>query len=314
MGSVIRFAVATVLLAYLLVSGRLNLSIFTEKSLRYEFLLLALLVYTLITLKGAFRWRVLLSAVGVKIGYLTALRLTYLGHIWSVALPGVVGGDAVKALILHRERKERFSSVLTAALGDRTIGLTAMIAVALSVTPLLPTHTLAETSIRIVISVLAILLIVSLLLFLLLPRLERPFKKLLMRLPWRKFWLRMAVAVFLFRRKLIHTVVAFGISVPAHILSVFAVFCIIKAFGFTVPFPHLVFAVLASLFIEALPISIAGLGVGEQAFDWLFAILFTTGVASLGAEVALVMHITKILASLPAVPLLLVHRKPEPSP
>ena len=309
----IRLAVAAALLTYLLLSEKLNLSVFAERSLRYEYLLLTLLVYTLITLKGAFRWYLLLSAVGVRIGYLTALRLTYLGHISSVVLPGVVGGDAVKALILHRERKERFSSVLTAALGDRTIGLAAMMSIALAVIPFLPKDALAETSIRIVVSILAALLFFSLLLFLLLPYLERPLKKLLIRLPWRRFWLRSAVAAFLLRRKLIHTTAAFGISIPAHLFSVFAVFCIIKAFGLSVPFPHLIFAVLVSLFIEALPISIAGLGVGEQAFDWLFAILFTTEVAPLGAEVALLMHITKILSSLPAILLLFIHPKRPPS-
>lgn len=309
----LRLLVAVVLLTYLIISKKLNFSVLAERSLDYEYLLYAAVAYTIITLKGALRWYILLSAVGVRNGYLSSLRLTYLGHIFSVVLPGVVGGDAVKALILHREKKVRFSSSLSAALADRSIGLLAMITVALSASLLLPSDAIGELTVSVIVLILVLILVSSLLLFFFLPRIERIFKRVLLRLPWRRFWLRMVSAVLMLRRRPLPTVVAFMISIPAHIFSVIAVLCIIKAFGLTAPFSPLLFGVLVSLFIEALPISIAGLGVGEQAFDWLFPLLFTGVVATLGAEIALLMHITKILTTLPGIPLLFIAQKVEPS-
>jgi|GEM_PF-4855549 len=308
-GWLIRLIAATGLIIYLIASEKLDFRMLAERKIHYEFIILALLVYTLTNLKGIVRWKILLLAVGIKTRFLTILRLTYLGHIFSIMLPGVVGGDAVKAILLHREQKERFSISITSAFGDRIIGTIAMLALIISVAPFLERSALLKSQTLAILFVLAIIFAVSLVLFLFSTRLEKPLKRLFIRLPFRRFTLRVIIASFTFRRKFFYSLIAFLISLPAHILSVVAVLCCIKAIGFDAPFLPLTYAVLVGLLIEALPISIAGFGVGEQAFEWLFSVLLAGGVATAGAEVALLMHLTRIFAAAPGLVFLFISKR-----
>ncbi|MCX7703539.1 MAG: flippase-like domain-containing protein [Planctomycetota bacterium] len=306
-----RVAVAAGFLFYLIFSGRLDLRIFFEREIRLEFVAFALLLYTLTNIKGIIRWQILLKAVNVKLSFFSALRLTYVGNIFSIMLPGVVGGDAVKALILHREKGERFSVALTSALGDRVLGTLAMLAVILFVAPFLHISSVKSQTLTLI-TIFFTIFTASFLLFLFAPWIEEPLKRLFVRLPWRRFSLRVLFASFKLRRRFLHSLFAFLLSIPAHLLSVIAVFFLLKAISLDAPFLPLTYAVLVALLLEAIPISIAGLGVGEQAFDWLFSLLFVGEVSVIGAEVALLMHITRIASSVPGLFFLFWKEKKEP--
>lgn len=72
------------------------------------------------------RWRRLLWAVDVHIGFGSAFSLTLIGMFFSVALPGAVGGDIVKAYYLAKGQSQR-AALVTTVIFDRLLGLYTMI-------------------------------------------------------------------------------------------------------------------------------------------------------------------------------------------
>jgi len=67
---------------------------------------------------SAFKWRLLLHAVGVKISVTEAVRAHAAGLFANLCLPSVVGGDVVRAAVVMRDHK-RVESVALGSLADR---------------------------------------------------------------------------------------------------------------------------------------------------------------------------------------------------
>lgn len=78
---------------------------------------------------SAFKWRMLLSAAGVPISALLALRAHALGLFANLCLPSLVGGDLVRAGLAIREHG-RPEAVALASLGDRVNDTLALVMLA----------------------------------------------------------------------------------------------------------------------------------------------------------------------------------------
>lgn len=81
------------------------------------------------------RWRLLLSALGIRVplGRTFALQLTAL--FFNVVIPGNVGGDVVKALYVARsEPADKRASILLVVFVERFVGLSGLVAMAALVT------------------------------------------------------------------------------------------------------------------------------------------------------------------------------------
>jgi uncharacterized protein (TIRG00374 family) len=78
----------------------------------------------------AWRWKILLDAIGVvvPIGELTAIY--FIGFLFNNILPSGLGGDAMRMVELNRH-SERASDAVTSVLVDRFLGLSALQAIAL---------------------------------------------------------------------------------------------------------------------------------------------------------------------------------------
>src|SRR5262249_5811528 len=92
------------------------------KGIRIGYLLIGLAVYPLANVLGAVRWRGLMRAHEMDLGFSKSLQLTWLGFFWSLVFPGVTGGDVVKAYCVARTAEKRAVAVLIVFL-DRIIGL-----------------------------------------------------------------------------------------------------------------------------------------------------------------------------------------------
>jgi len=93
-------------------------------------LLAALTMMMLGIVIRAFRWQILLDAIGVRvhIGELTAIY--FIGFLFNNVLPSGVGGDAIRMVELNRH-SERGSDAVTSVVVDRFLGLSALQAIAL---------------------------------------------------------------------------------------------------------------------------------------------------------------------------------------
>ncbi|MHC4481896.1 MAG: lysylphosphatidylglycerol synthase transmembrane domain-containing protein [Planctomycetota bacterium] len=75
----------------------------------------------------ALRLRLLVRRQGFELAYRTALGLTAVGAFFGSVLPGLVGGDAAKALYLCGRVSERRMDALAAVVLDRVVGLYSLV-------------------------------------------------------------------------------------------------------------------------------------------------------------------------------------------
>ena len=293
----LRVAVAAGILLYLWSAGRLDFAVLGGALRRWPCLAAAAGCYTAVAFVGAARWRLVLASTGTRLPYPVALRLTYIGHISNYALPGVVGGDAVKAVVAARHAS--LARTLTATLADRVIGSIVMAAI-----PLFAGAALAlPPGLEAARLLLGAFLLAALTAALLWRYVDRPLRRLAMRLPKRRLLLRAIASASAVRAHARATAGAGALSLAAHALSILAFWLLLRAgVGCDVGWLFIVFCVPVGLLLEALPISIAGVGVGEGAFEWL---LTGACAAGAGAGAALVMHVLKPVCALPGLVFLL---------
>ena len=129
----LRIAIAVVLLCWLLQRIRFN----ELKELNFCHIALciaaALFLMCCQVSFGAWRWKMLLQAQGIKISLLRAISLSFQGNAFSLFMPGgALGGDVVKAGIIavEADEKKRMEGITTVAL-DRLIGMSALFIIVL---------------------------------------------------------------------------------------------------------------------------------------------------------------------------------------
>jgi len=92
--------------------------------------LAALLLFLCGSLVRAYRWGVLVLALGVQVGWWRLVGLNFVGGFFSLFLPTGVGGDAVKMFELSRD-DGKASSAISSVLVDRFLGLFVLFSMAL---------------------------------------------------------------------------------------------------------------------------------------------------------------------------------------
>jgi glycosyltransferase 2 family protein len=78
---------------------------------------------------SAYKWQVLLRPVSLSVPYRRTLAFYYTGMFFNLFLPTIVGGDAVKAVLLMRETGAPARSTMSVFM-ERNVGLLALLAIA----------------------------------------------------------------------------------------------------------------------------------------------------------------------------------------
>jgi uncharacterized protein (TIRG00374 family) len=86
-------------------------------------LLLCFLFYGPICLISITRWWYLLREVDIPIPWREAFRLTFVGFFFNSVVPGLTGGDLVKAFYIARQKRGAKVRAVMSVLVDRVIGL-----------------------------------------------------------------------------------------------------------------------------------------------------------------------------------------------
>jgi uncharacterized membrane protein YbhN (UPF0104 family) len=117
-----KILLAAGLLAWLLVSGRLQIDRLAAVSLDWRFVgLLGLVGGSMIV--PAFRWWWLLRIQGLQEPLRKVLRLTWAGYLAGLVLPGAASGDLAKAYLILRRRSQTRARAFSTVLADRFLGL-----------------------------------------------------------------------------------------------------------------------------------------------------------------------------------------------
>jgi uncharacterized protein (TIRG00374 family) len=220
------------------------------------------------------RWRAILQAQNFHLSIWESLKLTLVGIFFNFAIPGGVGGDVVKGYYLTKSNANRkFQAVLTIVL-DRVIGLTAMSLMAAVALLYDFDFIWAHQELHILAWVLIVLMVVFCVAwtagFSTRLRHSRRLHALALKVPGHHRVFQLWDAILVFRTRRIQFFKAFVFSLMGQMASIWIFVQAGEIMGYHLPL-HVYFVVAPIGFmITAIPISPAGIGVGQAAFLFLF--------------------------------------------
>ncbi len=216
---------------------------------------------------SAVRWRYLARVLGFNQPLADYVDLYFLGMVASLFLPGAMGGDAVRTLLLAQWSGKRKREAVLTLLAERGVGLLTLLWMAAMVCALPVTDTF-PLAIKQPVWALAGFSVVGWLAALVLPveAMAEKFKPLQLVVMAKPYWGNLKVvavslglsAIVQGGMVVIHWLMALATGVDAHPLVLVAVYCLVTI-------------------VSALPIAFAGFGVREGAYQ---ALLGFVGVAS----------------------------------
>jgi hypothetical protein len=228
-----------------------------------------LIVGSLIAIR---RWQGLLRVAGCPTTYVNAFRLSFLGLFFNLVVPGLTGGDVVKAVLVVREHPERRADALVSVIVDRGLGLLVLIGLAVVVTWWPGSH-FAEVRLGVLLTFLGILF--GLWVFLApLPRRVLKIDRLLAKLPQRERVQKLDAAVRWYGSHPGHLALATVLSILNHGAIALSLFALGRAFGDQqLDYPEYLGVAAIANTISSIPIAPGGWGVGEAAYASLFHML-----------------------------------------
>lgn len=266
------------------------------------------------------RWHLILRAIGLRITFSETVRIGMIGQFFSIAIPGTVSGDVVKCAYIAKLTPGKMPAVISSVFLDRLLGLAAMII--LVVTSLLLwwlldrngphelTFNLPFGSHGMKYAQFAIALILGIVLILLLaPSSFTSRVRLFFRDTYR--------TIRLFSRDPMTLVYTGLLSLSMHVLNVLMLLIIACSVYGPTPWGNItpvlfVTASVIGLALMAIPITPAGLGVGQAAFSGIFLLLGAPD-PTFGAIVITGYHIAFITVGALGFIFLIVHPfKPGP--
>jgi uncharacterized protein (TIRG00374 family) len=274
----IKILFAASVLGWMTYTGRLN---FTQIGGAFrqwpQMLAIVAIFYAQITLM-TFRWHLLTKALGFNLGYRRAFSLSLIGLLFTVVLPGAVSGDIVKAYYLGKDVPNRRSEAFTTILMDRYLGLLSLLAlgsvgVALNLDLISQNRMLATVATFAVVAfvggtaVLVIAILIS-------GVVSDWVKRLEQRVPKSGVLVRCLEAMQSYRSRPWALLWGLLISVPTHLLACLGIYIAMS----TVQTPPIslhsfLFVVPLGLITTTIPLSPAGVGIGQAAFYTLFSVI-----------------------------------------
>ena len=273
---ILRLAVGIGALAWLQKSGALDLHSLARLLRMWPLTLVAVGTLFLDLLLMAVRVSLLFRVQRLSLSSGNALQLTLIGFLFSMVLPGTAGGEIAKFYYASRENQGRRPEIAAALLLDRLIGLFSMILLPLLFAPFFPQLIHSIPAIKDILRIDA-LLAVGLLLAVILVMSYEParfwFSGWLTRWPsLQGLWNRMTQAIASYREARVTLLLAVILSLLGN-----SAFLAVTALAFyaTSPGPFALRVFLMApigYLVAALPLTPGGLGVGEAAFNALFAL------------------------------------------
>ncbi|MFQ5749370.1 MAG: lysylphosphatidylglycerol synthase transmembrane domain-containing protein [Planctomycetota bacterium] len=258
--------------------------------IRWGFFALSQALWVVLLLLVSWRWQILLRAAGVTTHYLNSLRLCFVGYFFNNVLPGLTGGDIVRAVLVTRGLETNRAKAAVSVIVDRIIGLFALVflaGVVLAVGGRSAARARGVEHIDQLASGVNLFLAATLLLGgLYLSRRVRRFlhlDALLAHLPGRNLLAKIDDAITVYRAHPLALFSCLAISLALQSIGVVAIWVLGKAMGASLTLGEYFIIVPVVQTVSSVPLSPAGWGVGEA----LFGKMFTWFRSSLNLGVAL---------------------------
>ena len=109
------------------------------------YLVLLTIPISLLTIGGmAFRWKVLLAAMGTQISLIRLFGYYLVGNCFNIFLPGVIGGDVMRMTCLARSSGKQVSTMTGIVILERICGLIALFAMGTAISYLVDPNVRSE--------------------------------------------------------------------------------------------------------------------------------------------------------------------------
>lgn len=270
----IKLAIAAAIIAWLVQSGKFDLKVVAQLFQSPAFFFTGLLLMGCNLFVISERWRYIAAPQDVQASRWSVFRLTLIGTFFNYAMPGGVGGDVVKAFYFSKEHPHARATAITSVVLDRVLGLYAMMIMAILAMSWDSEHVLSIPTLQtLYIFLWALFLAMSLgLSFLFSKRLYGLgwIQSLLNRLPMAEKLNKLYLMCHTLGHQKSRLLAIFGISLLAQVFAIVFLWLAGRTAGFEVPIG--VFFIVAPMgyMATAIPISPAGVGVGQAAFMFLF--------------------------------------------
>jgi uncharacterized membrane protein YbhN (UPF0104 family) len=225
---------------------------------RPAFFLAVIAIYVAGQVMSAWRWSLLGAILKIPAPFIDYLSYAFIGMFTNVFVPGLVGGDALRAVYLGR-RHQRMGDAIASVAADRVVGLVGLFwlaataAAAMSV-KLPSTVTLPTIAVG----------VISLAGFAALPLIGR----LAARMQARIAAIAATIAPYLDRP--LGMMPALGLSVALQMSLAICQWILARGLGFSAPLTLFVLCVPIANVFASLPVTLNGLGVRETAYLMLF--------------------------------------------
>ncbi len=263
-----KFSFAFALIAWMISRGHLDVHDF-DLLLNPYWALILFLVAGLNLVLTNWRWALLLAAKQFPSSFKVTFPLTLMGIFFNYAVPGAIGGDLVKVFYLVKDHPQRKMLSISTILLDRVIGLyamtwLAMCSVLMDMSLIMSNPKLQALGLGII---LALVLQTAILGVSFSSRLNKMFNFLYKVDAARKLY----EVIHSYRAQKMVLVKTLAISFLSQAVSIFFLWLVGVALHETnIPVSTFLFAVPIGFMISALPISPAGIGIGQVAFLILF--------------------------------------------
>ena len=271
----LKIGLAVGLLIYLVRSGRLDLAKL-QSLLSPDFVILGFTLIGVILFLTSERWRLLLRQQNFKIAPVAAFKLTLIGNFFNMFVPGGVGGDLVKAVLIAKDHPGRRGEGALTVLVDRVLGLFTMTLLALASFSFEPELLQKDGSVQVIFIGLICLLFGFLFAFWLLlskhaTRLRSFVEVLTIRVQrLHKLW----IFAQSYRLSTTELLKLFLLSLGSQLCSIlFFMLTAYKLADFQYPGAFF-FSVPVGFMVMAVPLAPGGIGIGQAAFYYLFTKAF----------------------------------------
>jgi len=235
-----------------------------------EALAIAIALYVVAGMISFQRWHVLLRAAHVDARFWRAQKLAFIGLFFNNIIPGMTGGDLVKAIMVARDHPEQRPAAILSVIIDRIIGLLGLVLVAVGALLFQTGPQYEEMAKKLHWILLAIAVGGVVMLSKKLRRLLL-LDRLMNALPFAETLHKLDRAAMLFRSARWQLVYSVAVSLVIHGMILIVIGVLGRAIGITIPFLDFYTLAPLALIAASLPISPGGIGVGEMAFVFLFA-------------------------------------------
>ena len=229
---------------------------------KFSWILVGILAYLVVELAAAIRWQALLRVQGIRLSNPRVGGLFLIGMFYNQFMPGGTGGDIIKTYLLMKETPGKKPGALLAVLFDRVIGLVALISIT-GLLILLRYHWLSQTRETQHLLWLLLAVLGSSVLGLGTTFVITGFNLLHYlphRFPGREKLIETSAAYHLYARHWKATLVAFAMSLVAHLGTFTTFLCVAYALRANVALIDFFAIMPIERTISALPISFGGAG------------------------------------------------------